>query len=57
MSHPSVSDKQSPPTTQTHDKKEDDDEGTMPPYDPQTQELIDGVCLNKTMTQPVFSFE
>lgn len=34
--------KQSPPSTQTQDKKDDDTEGTMPPYDPQTQELIDG---------------
>uniref|UniRef100_H3DMJ7 Glucosidase 2 subunit beta n=1 Tax=Tetraodon nigroviridis TaxID=99883 RepID=H3DMJ7_TETNG len=28
-------------STQTQDKKDDDGEGTMPPYDPQTQELID----------------
>ncbi|XP_003964886.2 glucosidase 2 subunit beta isoform X1 [Takifugu rubripes] len=34
-------DYKSPPSTQTQDKKDDDGEGTMPPYDPQTQELID----------------
>lgn len=40
-----VFDKQSPPTKQTPEKKDDDDdEGTMPPYDPETQELIDGMC-------------
>lgn len=40
--------KQSPPSTQTQDKKDDDSEGTMPPYDPQTQELIDGKHDAKT---------
>lgn len=40
--------KQSPPSTQTQDKKDDDSEGTMPPYDPQTQELIDGKRNDKT---------
>lgn len=40
-----VFDKQSPPTKQTQEKKDDDnDEGTMPPYDPETQQLIDGMC-------------
>lgn len=38
-------DEQSPPTKPTQEKKdEDDDEGAMPPYDPETQELIDGTC-------------
>lgn len=47
MSHCCVFDKQSPPTKQTQENKEDDDddEGTMPPYDPETQELIDGMCV------------
>lgn len=37
---------QSPPTMQTQEKKDDDDEGTMPPYDQETQNLIDGKCVN-----------
>lgn len=41
-------DKQSPPTIQTQEKKDDDDEGTMPPFDQQTQDLIDGKCVYKT---------
>lgn len=45
VSHSSVFDKQSPPTIQTQEKKDDDDEETMPPYDPQTQGLIDGMCI------------
>lgn len=48
VSHSSVLCKQSPPSTQTQDKKDDDSEGTMPPYDPQTQELIDGKRNDKT---------
>lgn len=45
MSHRCVCDEQSPPTKQTQEKKDDDDdEGAMPPYDPETQELIDGMC-------------
>lgn len=43
----SVSDTQSPPTTQTQDKKDEDDEGTMPPYDQETQVLIDGKCVDE----------
>ncbi|XP_029996538.1 glucosidase 2 subunit beta [Sphaeramia orbicularis] len=31
----------SPPTTRTQEKKDDEDEGTMPPYDQETQNLID----------------
>ncbi|XP_026217078.1 glucosidase 2 subunit beta isoform X2 [Anabas testudineus] len=31
----------SPPTMQTQEKKDDDDEGPMPPYDEETQNLID----------------
>lgn len=38
-------DKQSPPTIQTQEKKDDNEEETMPPYDPQTQTLIDGMCV------------
>lgn len=50
---------QSPPSTQTPDKKDDDTEGTMPPYDPQTQELIDGKRYGKTLwlSESVFSYE
>lgn len=57
--HSSVLWKQSPPSTQTQDKKDDDSEGTMPPYDPQTQELIDGKSDDKTwlVSQSVFSDE
>lgn len=40
--------KQSPPSTHTQDKKDDDTEGTMTPYDPQTQELIDGKQDDRT---------
>lgn len=41
---------QSPPTTHTQEKKEDEDEGTMPPYDEETQQLIDGkhIKLNES---------
>lgn len=37
---------QVPPTTRTQEKKDDEDGGTMPPYDQETQTLIDGkiVC-------------
>lgn len=45
VSHSSVFDKQSPPTIPSQEKKDDDDEGTMPPYDPQTQDFVDGVCV------------
>lgn len=38
-------DMQSPPAVQTQEKKDDDDEGTMPPYDQETQNLIDGKCV------------
>lgn len=31
---------------QTQEKKDDDDEGTMPPYDQETQNLIDGKCVS-----------
>lgn len=48
VSHSSVFDKQSPPTIPSQEKKDDDDEGTMPPYDPQTQDFIDGMCVYKT---------
>lgn len=41
----SVFDMQSPPTIRTQEKKDDDDEGTMPPYDQETQTLIDGKCV------------
>ncbi|XP_068584119.1 glucosidase 2 subunit beta [Cebidichthys violaceus] len=34
-------DYKSPPTTQTQEKKDEDDEGAMPPYDQETQNLID----------------
>ncbi|XP_068613194.1 glucosidase 2 subunit beta-like [Brachionichthys hirsutus] len=34
-------DYKSPPATHTQDKKDDSDEGTMPPYDQETQSLID----------------
>lgn len=50
VSHPFVFDKQPPPTTQTEEKK-DDEEETMPPYDPQTQEFIDGMCVCLCITQ------
>lgn len=33
---------QSPPPMQTQEPKEDVDEGPMPPYDAETQLLIDG---------------
>lgn len=36
---------QSPPTMRTQEKKDDDDEGTMPPFDQETQNLIDGKCV------------
>ena len=49
----SVFDMQAPPTVATPEKKDDDDEGTMPPYDQETQNLIDG----KWMTQAVLIFE
>lgn len=50
--------KQGPPSTQTQEKKDDDGEGTMPPYDPQTQELIDGEHDDEdVVTQAVFSWE
>lgn len=39
---------QSPPTMQTQEKKDDDDEGPMPPYDEETQILIDGKYVYKT---------
>lgn len=35
-------DVQSPPTMKPQQKKDDDDEGNMPPYDEETQNLIDG---------------
>uniref|UniRef100_A0A7N6BKR2 Glucosidase 2 subunit beta n=1 Tax=Anabas testudineus TaxID=64144 RepID=A0A7N6BKR2_ANATE len=38
---------QSPPTMQTQEKKDDDDEGPMPPYDEETQNLIDGKYVYK----------
>lgn len=38
---PEDADYKIPPATQTQDKKDDDDEGTMPPYDQDTQNLID----------------
>ena len=44
----SVFDKQTPPTTATQENKDGDDEGTMPPYDQETQNLIDGKCMFKT---------
>uniref|UniRef100_A0A8P4GRW0 Glucosidase 2 subunit beta n=1 Tax=Dicentrarchus labrax TaxID=13489 RepID=A0A8P4GRW0_DICLA len=50
----SVFDKQSPPTTQTQEKKDDDNEGTMPPYDQQTQTLID--CKFPTSKGIISSF-
>nr|XP_040047212.1 glucosidase 2 subunit beta [Gasterosteus aculeatus aculeatus] len=34
-------DREVPPTAQSQEKKDGDDEGTMPPYDPDTQSLID----------------
>ena len=52
----SVFDMQSPPTVQTQEKKDDEDEGTMPPYDQETQNLIDGKCVWKWLTQPVLSY-
>lgn len=36
---------QAPPTSRTDDKKDDDEEGAMPPYEQETQTLIDGTCL------------
>lgn len=57
VSHSAVFCKQGSTSTQTQDKKDDDGEGTMPPYDPQTQELIDGRRHDKApVTQSVFSF-
>lgn len=41
-------DLQIPPTARTEEKKHDDDEGTMPPYDQETQNLIDGKYAFKT---------
>lgn len=38
---PDDGDYKSPPTKRTQEKKDEDDEGTMPPYDQETQSLID----------------
>lgn len=44
-----MSDVQSPPTTQTQEKKDDEgDEVPMPPHDEETQNLIDGKYVYKT---------
>uniref|UniRef100_A0A3Q4MKY4 Glucosidase 2 subunit beta n=1 Tax=Neolamprologus brichardi TaxID=32507 RepID=A0A3Q4MKY4_NEOBR len=51
-------DYKTPPTARTEEKK-DDDEGAMPPYDQETQNLIDGknrVIVIETCKQILFNF-